>query len=175
MRRLPAFAFAGVAAAALAGTAIAAAPKSHVMSVPLPDGSVAKVEYVGDIAPKVTIAPRPLADAAAPWAMPFPSFAGFDRIIEQMNRETAAMMRQAQQAAHRPGVAAPYIASYGNLPAGGTSTTVVSVSNGGGTCTRTTEVVSQGPGKPPKVTSNVTGQCGAAPAAVAPAQPVHPA
>jgi len=175
VRKLPAFAFAGVAAAALAGTAIAAAPKSHVMTVPLPDGSVAKVEYVGDIAPKVTIAPRPLADAAAPWAMAFPSFAGFDRIIEQMNRETEAMMRQAQQAAHQPAGAAPYIASYGNLPAGGTSTTVVSVSNGGGTCTRTTEVVSQGAGKPPKVTSSVSGQCGSAPAAVPSGGPVHPA
>jgi hypothetical protein len=164
-----------VAAAALAGTAIAAAPKNHVMTVPLPDGSIAKVEYVGDVAPKVTIAPRPMADAAAPWAMSFPSFAGFDRMIEQMNRETEAMIRQAQQAAHQPGGAAPYIASYGNLPAGGTSTTVVSVSNGGGTCTRTTEVVSQGQGKPPKVTSSVTGQCGSAPAAAPPSGPVHPA
>jgi hypothetical protein len=175
VRKLRAFAFAGVAAAALAGTAIAAAPKSHVMTVPLPDGSVAKVEYFGDVAPKITVAPRPLADAAAPWAMPFPSFAGFDRIIERMNRETDAIMRQAQQAAHQPGVAAPYIASYGNVPAVGTSTTVVSVSNGGGTCTRTTQVVSQGPGKPPKVTSNVTGQCGGAPAAVRPSGPFDPA
>jgi hypothetical protein len=36
---------------------------------------------------------------------------------------------------------------------------VVSVSNNGKTCTRTTEVISQGPGKPPKVTSNASGQC----------------
>ena len=50
-------------------------------------------------------------------------------------------------------------------PAGETSTTVVSVSNGGATCTRTTESVSQGPGKPPKVTSSVSGtvRAGAAP------------
>lgn len=176
MRKLPAFAFAAVAAAALAGTAIAAAPKSHVMDVPLPDGSVAHVEYVGDVAPKVTIAPRPLADAAAaPWAMPFPSFAGFDRMIEEMNRQSQEMMRQAQQMAQHPGVPAPYIASYGNLPAGQTSTTVVSVSNGGGTCTRTTEVVSQGAGKPPKVTSSVTGQCGAGAAAAPSGGRVNPA
>ena len=44
MRKLPAFAFAGVAAAALAGTAVAAAPKTHVMNVPLPDGSMARVD-----------------------------------------------------------------------------------------------------------------------------------
>ena len=159
MRKLPAFVFAGVAAAALAGTAYAAAPKTHVMNVALPDGSTARVEYVGDVAPKVTITPTAAADARGAWAMPFPSFAGFDRIFEQINRQSQEMMRQAQEMAHRPAGAAPYVASYGNLPAGGTSTTVVSVSNGGVTCTRTTEVVSQGPGKPAKVTSNVTGQC----------------
>jgi hypothetical protein len=174
VRKLPAFAFAGVAAVAVAGAALAAAPKSHVMNVPLPDGSVARVEYVGDVAPKVTVAPRPLPEAAEPWAMSFPSFAGFDQIIREMNRQTEQMMRQAQQIAHQPAGAAPYIASYGNLPAGETSTTVVSVSNGGATCTRTTQVVSQGAGKPPKVTSNVTGQCSGA-AAAQPSGPVNPA
>ena len=175
MRKLPAFAFAGVAAAALAGTAFAATPKTHVMNVPLPDGSVARVEYVGDVAPKVTLTPRPLADAAMPWAMPFPSFAGFDRMIQEMQRQSQEMMRQAQQMARQPATGAvPYIASYGGLPAGGTSTTIVSVSNGGATCTRTTEVVSQGAGKPPKVTSSVSGRCASAPAA-APSGPVHPA
>lgn len=168
MRKLPAFAVVGIAAAALAGTAIAAVPKTHVMNVPLPDGSLIRVEYVGDVAPKVTVEPRPLADAAAPWAMPFPSFAGFDRMMAEMQRRSEEMMRQANQIARQPPGAAPYIASYGDLPAGGTSTTIVSVSNGGGTCTRTTEVVSQGAGKAPRVTSNISGQCGAS-AAPAPA------
>ena len=161
--KLPALAFAGAAAAALAGTAIAASPKSHVMTVPLADGSMVRVQYVGDVAPTVTLAPRAGGDAASNWAMPFPSFAGFDRMIEQMQRQSQEMVRQAQQMARQPIGAAPYIASYGNLPAGETSTSVVSVSNGGVTCTRSTEVVSQGPGKPPKVTSSVSGQCGAAP------------
>jgi hypothetical protein len=165
VRKLPAIAI-GAAAAALAGTAIAATPRTHRMDVPLPDGSVAHVEYVGEVAPKVTIAPRSIADAATPWAMPFPSFAGFDRMIEEMNRRSQEMIRQAQQMSHQPPGAAPYIASYGNLPAGETSTTVVSFSNGGQTCTRTTEVVSQGPGKAPKVTSRATGECGNAPAPV---------
>ncbi len=100
-----------------------------------------------------------------PWAMPFPSFGGFDRIMADMQRRSQEMIRQAQEMARKGTVAAPYIASYGNVPAGESSTTVVSVSNGGGTCTRTTNVVSQGPGKPPKVTSNVTGDCGSAPPA----------
>ena len=167
MRKLPAIAI-GAAAAALAGTAIAATPKTHRMDVSLPDGSVAHIEYVGDVAPKVTVAPRTLADAASPWAVPFPSFAGFDRMIQEMNRRSEEMMRQAQTMSHQSSGAAPYIASYGNLPAGETSTTVVSVSNGGSTCTRTTQVVSQGAGKAPKVTSNVSGQCSNAPAPAGP-------
>ena len=173
VRKLPAFALTAVAAAALAGSAVAAAPKSHVMNVPLPDGSVAHIEYVGDVAPKVKIDPRPMADAAAgAWEMPFPSFAGFDRMIEQMQRQSQEMMRQAQQMSRQqPGVAAPYIASYGNMPAGQTSTTVISISQDGSTCTRSTEVVSQGPGKAPKVTSKVSGQCGAV---APPASPTHP-
>ena len=175
MTKLPAFAFVGAAAVALAGTAIAANPRTHVMSVPLPDGSVARVEYVGNVAPRVTVAPRPMADADMPWATPFPSFGGFDRIIADMQRRSQEMIRQAQEMARQPaGAAAPYIASYGNLPAGETSTTVVSVSNGGATCTRTTNVVSQGPGKAPKVTSDVTGECGAA-GPVPPAGRTNPA
>ncbi|NUQ18631.1 MAG: hypothetical protein HOP95_09300 [Sphingomonas sp.] len=162
MRKLPAFALAGVAAAALAGTALAAAPETHVMNVPLPDGAVGHVQYIGNVAPKITIAQGPVAAAETPWAMPFPSFAGLGQMIEEMQRQSQAMMRQAQAIAHQPAGAAPYIASYGNLPVGGTSTTVISVSNGGATCTRTTQVVSQGPGKAPKVTSNLSGQCGSA-------------
>ena len=105
--------------------------------------------------------------------MPFPAFGGFDKIFADMQRRSEQMMRQAQEMAHQPPGAAPYVASFGNLPADQTSTTIVSVSNGGGTCTRTTEVVSQGPGKPPKVTSNVSGQCSGTPAA--PAGTSHPA
>lgn len=164
VRKLPAVAFTGIAAVALAGTAIAASPKTHVMSVPLPDGSVAHVEYVGDVAPKVTVEPGRLAGLSSAWGMPMPSFAGFDRMMEEMQRQSQEMIRRAQEMAKHPAAngAQPYIASYGDLPAGQTSTTVVSVSNNGTTCTRTTEVVSQGAGKPPKVTSSTSGQCGAA-------------
>lgn len=173
VRKLPAFAFAGIAAAALAGGALAASPKTHVMNVPLPDGSVARVEYVGDVAPRVTVAPRPMADAAGAWAMPFPSFAGFDRMFAQMRQRSHEMMQRAQEVSRGPHGAAQTVASYGNMPAGQSSTTIVSISNNGQTCTRTTEVVSQGAGKSPRVTSNASGQCGgeAAPTAGA----THPA
>jgi hypothetical protein len=165
VRRLPAFVLGGIVAAAVAGTALAAGSKTHVMTVPLPDGSVARIKYVGDVAPKVVVEPRPVAGLGAAWApLPLPSFAGFDRLMEQMNRHVQQLARQPLAG---PGM---NVASYGDMPAGVTSSSVVSYSNGGSTCTRTTEVVSQGPGKPPKVTSNVTGDCSSA----APLPPAPP-
>ena len=156
MRNLPALALAGIAAAAIAGTAIAASSKTHVMNVPLPDGSIAHIQYVGDVAPKVTVQPRKLAGMDGAWQpIALPSFAGFDRVIEQMNRQ---MQELAREPIGAPGM---NVAAYADSPAGATSTSVVSYSNGASTCTRTTEVVSQGPGKPPKVTSNVSGDCSA--------------
>ena len=65
--KLPALALAGMAAAAIAGTAIAADPATHVMNVQLPDGSVAHVQYVGDVAPKVTVEPRRFDGADGAW------------------------------------------------------------------------------------------------------------
>ena len=174
MRRLSVFAIAATAAV-LAGTAVAAAPKTHAMDVSLPDGSVAHIEYAGDVAPKVSVMPGPMASPTDAWAMPFPSFASFDRMIEQMRRQSQEVMQRAQMMSRQPSGASPYIASFGGLPAGGSSTTIVSVSNNGVTCTRTTEVVSEGPGKAPKVTSNVSGQCGAAPAPAPSNGATHPA
>src|SRR5206468_3725764 len=101
-----------------------------------------------------------------------------DRMIEQINRESAAMIadaqRMARQAPAAPGTM-PYVASFGSAPAGATSTSVVSVSNGGKTCTRTTEVYSQGAGKPPKVVSNASGDCEAVQLPPSPATPTPPA
>ena len=163
--KLPVVAF--TAAAVLAGTAVAASPKTHVMNVPLPDGSVARVEYVGDVAPKVTVAPPALPDDLWPTGM-VPSLRGFDRMFEQMDRE----MQQIESMARTPasgGASGLNVASYGSVPAGTRSVSVVSVSNGSGTCTRTTETISQGPGKAPKVTTNVSGDCGASAPQRAPA------
>lgn len=166
MRKLPVFIFGGGVAAALAGTAIAATQSTHRMDVPLPDGGVVHVEYVGDVAPKVTVAPI----ERGMWApMAFPGFGNFDAMFEQMDRQ----MRQIQQMASQPGVPGGLnVAAYGDMPAGASSVSVVSSSNGGVSCTRTTEVVSQGPGKPPKVTTNVSGDCSGAPGAAPQAAPV---
>lgn len=164
MRKLAQFALAGAAAATLAGTAYAASRNAHVMDVSLPDGSVARIQYYGDVAPKVTIAPRQMARMPDMWApMAFPGFGDIDRAMAQMNQKTQAMIRQAQaMAAHATAAPGLNVASYGTMPAGANSVSVVSYSNGGRTCTRTTEVTSAGPGKAPKVTTNVSGDCGSA-------------
>jgi len=164
MRKAHGLVLAGLGAAAVAGAAVAASRDSHVMNVPLPDGSTARVEYVGDVAPKVTVVPG----AIAPFGM-------FDRSMFDMDRQIEAMMRQVDQMARAPAAVAGMpglnVAAYGNAPAGTESVTVVSTSNGGKTCTRTTEVTSQGPGKPPKVVTNVSGDCAGVAAPVAPAPP----
>jgi hypothetical protein len=173
MTKLSALAFSGTLATALAGTALAAAPKTHQMDVALPDGSVAHIEYVGNIAPKVRIAQPSFANAAAaPFPMSLPSFAGFDRMIADMQRQTQQMIRQAQALARTPkSGASDHTAAYG-APANGDTTTIISVSDGHGTCTRTTHVVGEGNGKAPKVTSSVSGKCdGAAEPSRGPANP----
>ncbi len=156
------YALAGLAASAVAGSAIAADQATKTMRVPLADGSTVTVEYVGDVAPKVTVIPATPSPARfSHWA--FPDFAQFDRMIADMNRRSAEMMRRVQEMRNRgmhsafPGM---NLASAGSLPAGSSSVSVVTVTNGGSSCTRTTEVVSQGNGKPAKVTSNLSGDCG---------------
>lgn len=160
MRKALGLVLAGLGAVTLTGAAVAASRDTHTMNVPLPDGSVAHVEYVGSVAPKVTVSPAPLAGRWAPFGM-------FDRSAFDMQRQIDAMMREIDSMARAPvaGVPGMNVASYGNMPAGAQSVTVVSTSNGAKTCTRTTEVTAQGAGKPPKVSTNITGDCagGAAP------------
>jgi hypothetical protein len=155
---------AGLGAAAIAGAAVAANRDSHIVNVPLPDGSTVRVEYVGDVAPKVTVVP----DAVGPFGM-------FDRNVFDMDRQIGAMMRQVEALARAPiavaGAPGMNVAARGNAPGGMQSVTVVSTSNGAKTCTRMTEVTTQGPGKPPKIVSKVSGDCGSSLAAPAPEKP----
>ena len=155
MRKAVGLVLAGLGAVTLTGAAVAASRDTHTMNVPLPDGSVAHVEYVGSVAPKVTVSPAPLAG-------PFAPFGIFDRSGFDMERQIDAMMRQINDMARAPIAGAPglSVAAYGNAPAGANSVTVVSTSNGVKTCTRTTEVTSQGAGKPPKVVTSLSGDCG---------------
>jgi len=161
MRKASGLVLAGLGAAAIAGAAVAASRDTHILNVPAPDGSTVRVEYVGDVAPKVTVVPGPVAP-----------FALFDRSAFDIQRQIDAMMRQVDAMARAPLAGAPglNVAAYGNAPAGSESVTVVSTSDGAKACTRTTEVTAQGPGKAPKVVTNVSGDCSSAPAA-APEKP----
>src|SRR3546814_16297983 len=89
MRKIRTAVFAGIAALTAAGTAIAATADTRVMNVDLPDGSVAWIEYDGDVAPQVTLSP---ATKLVPvrWIDPFAAapFALFARIAAALHRQT---------------------------------------------------------------------------------------
>jgi hypothetical protein len=155
MRKALAIVLAGVGAVTLTSAAIAASRDSHTMTVPLPDGSTATISYVGAVAPNVSVTPAPMAQIFAPFGL-------FDRSAFDMQRQIDAMMREINAVASRPaagGVPGLNVAAYGNTPAGSSSVTIVSTSNGTKTCTRRTDVTSQGAGKAPKVVSSVSGDC----------------
>jgi len=142
---------------------MAAANHNRVMTIDLPDGSLARIEYQGDVAPKVTVEPMTrlvpvqLADPAitAPFAL-------FDRIAADMDRQMDVMFRQARmlEAAAARGATLDR-AAFGNLPAGTVSYRFVSTSTGNSTCARSIQVTSLGADQQPKVVSSSSGDCGA--------------
>jgi hypothetical protein len=155
---------AGAATLLFAGAAVAATAELHTMQVNLPDGSVAQITYVGDTAPKVAI--EPVDGQAAAYLDPFAAmdrdFARMSAMMEaqrqQAMQQVAAMQQQAAAGA-QPGKV--FIA--GTMPQGTSySYTVVSSSNGQGSCTQSVELRSDGAGKEPQVTRASSGDCGAA-------------
>ncbi len=162
MRKIRTAVLAGVAAVAAIGTALAASHGSHVMKVGLPDGTVARIEYEGDVAPKITVAP---ASSVAPisWLDPFEpgSLALFDRIAADINRQNDLMIRQVRALPLRAMADGGTIdlTALRSLPPGTVSYSFVSTTNGGSTCSRSVQVTSLGSGQPPKVVSNNSGDC----------------
>lgn len=168
MRGLRVIVPAGIALAALAGTALAAHPAAHRMTVALPDGGAAVIDYQGDVAPQVRFAPAPGYGPAA--FAGFPAFPGFGWLgdFSALDRQFDAMMRQANALAAAPaapGAPLSSFVSFGAMPPGATSYSMVSVTTPGGTCVRTVETTSMGPGKPPKTVVKTDGNCDAAAAA----------
>ena len=169
MRMSHAAILAGLTTAALSGAAVAASRDTHLLTVPLPNGAIAKIEYHGSVAPKVTIEPR--TPFAAAFSAPFGAqFAAVDRMAAEMQRRADALRQRMDVLARQPNATAT-LANYGNMPAGTSSYTMVTTSNGSKSCTRTVEVTSQGAGKPPKVASNSSGDCPAQKGAPAVAVP----
>ena len=168
---------AGLGTLALAGVAAAADQKMHLLEVRLPDGSVEHIRYTGNVPPRIVFVPIRqvrvpglLADEVS--ADPFPSFG---RIFAEMNRRTDAIMRRAAamtaQARPAPGQARTIAA--GSMPPGAVRYSSFSVTTPKGTCSRSVQITSQGEGKPAKVVTQTSGDCGAAPAA--PQKPAAPA
>ena len=150
----------GLATAALAGTAVAAEHAVHVMNVAMPDGSVAKVRYVGDTPPQVRFVPVAVrAVPMMPVAMIDPSFAAMDRMMAAIDAQTDAMMRQAAMLSQVPATAAPLQqAAMQKLPAGTVSYSYVSTTSSNG-CTQTVRTTSDGSSNQPQVIRTSSGTC----------------
>lgn len=169
-------AFTGLAVALAGVTAVAAAEHRpvHVMTVDLPDGGIEQIRYTGDVAPRVSVQGEAVPLAAISLFNtafgPDSPFAELDRISAEMERQAAMMMRQAALMQSTPDTGLQQAALAG-APAGATSVTMVSTSNGSGMCTQSVRVTAMGPGKAPEVVRKVSGDCAAG---AAPAIPVTP-
>lgn len=168
MRNIRTAVFASIAALAVLGAAVAASNDNHVMKLDLPDGSIARIDYQGDVAPKVTVTPAlnfvpvhgidPFAAAAFPM---------IDRIAAVINRQTDMMMQQVRSA-ELPSTAGDGeidFAAFKAMPAGTVSYSFVSTASGQGICSQGVQITSFGPGQQPKVVSTSSGSCRDMPAA----------
>lgn len=160
------FALLGAAALGLAGTALAAAHDLHVMNVSLPDGSIAQVQYRGDVAPRVVAVPV----ATDPFAQMDAMFARMQAQHEAMMRQVAAMQAAATQAATGGQSAAPGTVAVSvngkpvALPAGSSYFySVTTTSNGAGkdgaSCTQTVTMTGGAAGAAPQVQRASSGDC----------------
>lgn len=167
----------------LSGPASAQGSNTHVMTVRLPGGGTAQISYTGNAAPRVSVsdAPAPLA-AFIPMRSffgPGSPFAALERISAEMDREAAAMLRQADLLAAEARSGQLGEAALHGLPRGGESYSFVSTLSGSGVCSQSVEITSQGNGAPPRVVRHSSGNCTALPGGAGsvnlPAAPATPA
>lgn len=179
MKKITTGLLAGIAALAVAGTAVAATAHDHVLKIALPDGSVEHIRYRGDVAPQVVLLPAQTMPVGpvGPVALFEAPFADFDRIAAEMDRQADAMFRQVATMAAAPAGRDGKLdtVAFGKLPAGTFHYSFVSMSTGNGTCSRSVEMTSYGPDQKPKLVSQSSGDCGAAEGRVTPAAVPGPA
>ena len=176
MPKLRTVLIAGTVGLLTAGTAVAATAHVHTMKVDLPDGSVARISYTGDVAPRVQVLPTaapaesdfiaPLAFTPVDDAVLFAPFAHFDQIfarLEQQHREMIQRVAQMDRAIAQsagPDEAPRRLVATGNLPAGTTvHYSFYSSTNGKDACSQTIEWRSDGSGKQPQITRTSSGDC----------------
>jgi hypothetical protein len=141
-------------ALALAGTAaFAASSDVHHMKVRLADGSVANIEYTGDVVPKVSLAaPRPMDFAAFAPQFGFAPFAGFEQIDAMMNAQMRQMQQQIDAMMAMPlGSNAPIEAAFGKT--------------GANFCAQSVRITTDASGKQ-NIERKTAGNCGGANASV---------
>ncbi len=163
----------GIALAGVAGIgpALAGDGQPHVMNLRLPDGSIAQIQYTGDVPPQVAVMPAPVAIAAPPFFAPpgfGAPFAMMERMSAMMDRQAEMMLRQA--AAMQAAMNAPAA----NLPPGAQAYSISSTIGGGGVCMRSVQVTYSGDSKP-QVVSRTAGNCGPAQQGGAPSEVNAPA
>jgi hypothetical protein len=157
------------------------APKTHVLTIQLPGGGVEQIRYTGDVAPKVIVqqGPAPTIAWAAPSGAESP-LAMLDRMRAEMDREMAEMRRHPMATPAWPRIGGGQLqqVTAGAMPPGAQSYSMVTTVSGGHACTESVQVTSQGPGQPPKVVRQSSGDCAAAggvpPDPAAPAAPIPP-
>ena len=163
-----------VAAVALAGTAAAQDPNTHVMKVQMPGGGIAEIRYTGKVPPRVVFTSGPAALAAfdpfSSIAGPGSPFAMMERVSAEMDRQAAAILAQADNLAAQARSGSPQIlqTGLGNMPPGSTGYSYVSTMSSNGVCTQSVEITSQGNGAPPKLVWHRSGNCGPGAGATAP-------
>jgi hypothetical protein len=163
MRILCSALLAGAAAAAmLALPAQAQNSQVHTLLVQLPSGQIERVEYTGDVAPRVQLAPT-LPAAMLP-GFDWQPFADLQRISAMMDAEADAMLQQS---------AAPSLAAE-SLPGTQQAAFVASFSSNGA-CTRSMQITDPADGARPQIVSHSSGNCGASAPGSASAQVNAPA
>jgi hypothetical protein len=151
MSRLPVALFASIATIA-AASAAGATEQWNTTSVALPDGSVAEIEYLGDVPPRVTIS-TPVIDYAEP-----------DDALGYGDEDANAALPVATRArrvveppsANHPD--APRFVIAGDAPSGSTyEYSLITTGADGRVCTQRTEWRSRGPGREPETRRTDTG------------------
>lgn len=157
----------GFAALALAGSTALAADKVtslHAMTIRLPGGAIERIQYTGDVAPRVDVRSDPFEErwpnAAIFWSTPS-SFAALERYSAEMNRQMDLLFRQAQALALAPLPNPGSVTETGlrNLPPGTRSYTFASTFTGKGVCTQSVQITAPVNGGKPQIVSRKSGDC----------------
>lgn len=163
---------AGIAALAVAGTALAGNLPGKVITVNLPDDLTARVKY-----PKVTVEPHS-PELSAAWShYTWVPFTMLDRVSADLDRQVDAMVRRVHVLDALPAddVALTDWAKDQALPAGSARYSYVAISNGNGFCMRSVEITSAGANQKPKIISSQSGECVAATGSTTATNPAPPA